>query len=164
MTTSELGNPSKIWQKIFEYTRPEFKMWKTAHARPSGSNWPRISVWGLTCWKNNNKDIFFIDMILVVRKSPSSGVKTGVHSSLYYNDYLVSIVSSRCLLVAQWIFASIDTKHACIPQLNGKDIYMVKSPYFSAPKRVIFSQHRSYMLYLYIVIGKKKSLLTINKI
>ena len=54
-------------------------------------------------------------MTHVVRKSPSWGLKTGVHSSL------------------------------CILRLsNGKVIYMVKSPYFSTQKRVLFSQHASY--------------------
>ena len=33
--------------------------------------------------------------------------------------------------------------HNSVVQLNGKVIYIIKSPYFSAPKRVIFSQHAS---------------------
>ena len=33
--------------------------------------------------------------------------------------------------------------HTLTIQLNGKIFYIVKSPYFSTPKRVIFSQHAS---------------------
>ncbi len=60
--------------------------------------------------------LYISDMTCVVRKSTSLGLKREVHSSLCYNDYLVSIFSSWYFLITQWIYASFDTKHACILQ------------------------------------------------
>ena len=81
-----------------------------------------------------------VNLTRVVRKSPSSGLKIWVHSSLCYKDYLVSMLSSRCLLVAQEISASFDTKHVYLNiSKNENVVNMVKSHYFPTLKRVIFS-------------------------
>ena len=87
-------------------------------------------------------------MIHVVRKSSSLGFKTGVHSSLCYNDYLVRILSNRSFSAAQWIFFCFFWHQTCMHtstfQATGKAFNMVK-PLLLNPKegdflttRVIF--------------------------
>ncbi len=46
--------------------------------------------------------------------------------------------------------------HTSTLQLTGKVVNIVKSPYFSTLKRVIFSQHASCELHIKIVLKKKR--------
>ena len=115
------------------------KLWSIFQQNIVLSYWLLYGNLEITCgygkyWSQTNYiHVFFFHMTCVVRKSTS--LSFGNLFKLIFSDYPMNF----CFFWHQTCM------HSSTFQLMEEVFNMLKSPYFSTPKRVIFSQHASYV-------------------